>query len=324
VSQVTRTDIPPDTIRHLSFAKSLYLHALKHSNSDSILDRAISVMNFDGSIETFLYAIIDYIGSEVQERAKYSDLLNAVKPKLKDSSLLQEVSLKNLHIARNDVQHHAIVPCFNDVQRYKTLTYQVLSNLSKAVLQKDFDEISLSELIQDSLVKTLYKKGEAAYFLGNYKDSLIYTAGSFEKAKRIEQNKLWESGLTFNVLSKVFDNKDDSNDELLDTIIEELEILKLRLDYKQYQKYREVFWFTLKPFSNILSKTEDEIINEIKKASETAIKIWEKSPDGLKARAIYCLTFALDSILMWESVERSGWSDVISALWKAVGSGNPK
>lgn len=302
-----------------SFAKSLYMHAVEHSNSDSVLDRAISIVNFDGSVETFLYALNNYLGAEVKERAKYSELINAVKTKLANPTLIEELSLNNMHIARNDVQHHGIIPCFTDAQRYKTLTYQVLSELSKEVLEKDFEEISLSDLIKNPLVRSLYKKGEDAYFAGNFRDTLIYTASAFEKAKRIEQTKLWGSGLTFDVIKKALDNKDNSNDEILETIIEELETLKLRLDYKQYQKYREVFWFRLKPFFNITSDNEEEIVKAIKEESGTLIKIWDTAPDGLKSQAIYCLSFALDSILMWESVERSGWSEVISTFWQAAG-----
>ena len=68
MTQVTK--IPSDTIRHLSFSKGLYIHALEHSNSDSVLDRAIAIMNFDGSVETFLYTLVDFLEAEVKDRPK--------------------------------------------------------------------------------------------------------------------------------------------------------------------------------------------------------------------------------------------------------------
>lgn len=198
--------INPDTTRHLSYAKSLYLHALQHSDSDSLLDRAIAVMNFDGAIETSLYALMDYVGAEVSEKATYHEMLRALKQELKETSLepalLQEVSINNLHRARNDAQHHGIIPSIDDIERYKTITYQVLSNLSENILKKNFDEISLAELIQDNMVKILYKNAEVAYFSTDYETALVCVAGAFERAKNIEQGKLFGSGIMGAMISK--------------------------------------------------------------------------------------------------------------------------
>jgi hypothetical protein len=305
------TNLSPDTIRHLSFAKSLYIHALQHSNSDSILDRALAIMNFDGSVETFLYALVDCLGAEVKERPKYNELLCAVRGKLVNPSILQEVSLGNMHIARNDVQHHGIVASFNDVQRYKELAYQTLTCLCKEALKRDFEEISLSDLIRNNLVKSLYKKAENAYFSGNCKDALFYIACAFERAKRTEQNKLWGSWLSLYRAGSPL-----NNDKFINGLFEDLEVLKLRMDYKQYQKYREAFYLDLGPFSNIASDTEDGVVREVKSKLKEAIDKWAESPESLKEDSIYCLSFALTNILMWEQVERGDWSEGVTALAK--------
>ncbi len=57
------------------------------------------------------------------------------------------------------------------------------------------------------------------------------------EVQSLERSKLWGSGLTFDIIKKVLNRTVDENDELLTTLIKELEILKLRLDYKKYQKY---------------------------------------------------------------------------------------
>jgi hypothetical protein len=229
-----------------------------------------------------------------------------------DYSIIPDLSLKNLHRARNEAQHHGIVPCYADVQRYAGLTIDVLSNLSRSILNKDFNEISLAELIQDPLVRVLYKKGEDAYWDGDYVNALVYTASAFEKAKQIEQNKLWGSGL---ILTAALGN--NLNNDFSSVLIEELEILKLRLDYKRYQKYREIFLFTLKPFLEIDSNSEALLIDQIRQKLDTTIKIWKQSNDSLKDQAIYCLSFTLDSIFLWESVDRTGWSEVISSAFNS-------
>ena len=309
--------LSPDTLRHLSFAKTLYIHAIEHSNSDSLLDRALAITNFDGSVETFLYVLADYLGADVKERPKYNELLDAVREKLANPSLIQEIGLSNMHIARNDVQHHGIVASLNDVQRYKELTHHTLTCLSKEVLKIELEEISLSELIHNPLVKIMYKKAENAYFSCNYKDALFYTACAFEKAKRIEQNKLWGSRLTIYRI-----NSPLNSDGLINAIVQELEILKLRLDYKLYQKYRGIFGFKLEPFSSVRSDTQDAIMKEIKDQLEDTLDSFENPKESLKKDALYCLSFTLNSILMWEQVERTDWTELITAFMQTFQKSN--
>jgi hypothetical protein len=157
----------------------------------------------------------------------------------------------------------------------------------------------------------LYKKAENGYFSGNYKDALFYTACAFEKAKRTEQNKLWGS-----LLSLHHANSPLNKDKFVNGIYEELEILKLRLDYKQYQKYRCIYYLDLEPFSNIVSDTDDGVVKEVETKLKTALDAWEKSREGLKKESIYCLSFALNNILMWEQVDREDWSEVVTTLTK--------
>ncbi|MCL4429429.1 MAG: hypothetical protein M1167_01635 [Chloroflexi bacterium] len=307
------SQINPDVMRHLSYAKSIYFHALQHSESESALDRAIAIVNFDGAIEMFLYAVMEHSGSEVANNADFYFLINSVKEKLialgEKPSLLQEVSIKNMHRARNHIQHHGIIPSIEDAERYKAITYKVMSNLTECLLKKKFEEISLAELIQDSLIKQIFEKAEKAYFSSDYVTSLIYTAAAFERAKTTEQGKLWGSGILLAVLEKALKKKyEDGSDKLFEVIITELEILKLRLDYKKYQKYREVYQFALVPFTTLQHNTEYDLIREIRNLVSQVILRWQAMDSSeLKNTATYCLAFALDSILAWQAIPRAGW-----------------
>lgn len=299
--------INPHTIRHLIYCKSLYLHALEHSHSESVPDRAIATLNLDNAIEMFLYALIDYLGAKVPKE-NFDSLLSVFKNKITemqinfDVSLLHEVEIRNMHRARNNIQHHGIMPSIDDVERYKTVTHEVLSNLSKSILGLEFEEISLSDLIKDDLVKTLYKKAEEAYFSANYEDALVYVAGTFEQAKKLEQGRIFGSGLMLKWLQS------GNVDDLTSKLMEEIEILKLRLDYKKYQKYRDIFERSLKPFTCTSSDTMDDIVSEIRKLTASSISAWHGRDKGeLKKETIFCLVFVLDSILRWEAVPRLGW-----------------
>jgi len=302
--------VNPHTIRHLSYCKSLYFHALEHSYSESVLDRAIATLNFDNAIEMFLYALIDYLGAKVPKE-NFDSLLSVFKDKIADMkisfdlSFLHEVEIRNLHRARNDVQHHGIIPSIDDLERYKTVTYEVLSNLSKPILGLEFEEIWLGDLIKDNLVKGLYKKAEEAYLSANYEDALVYVAGAFERAKNLEQGRIYGSGIMLAFLLTKTDN-------LTDKLVNEIEILKLRLDYKKYQKYRDIFDRSLEPFTTISSntpKTLDGIFGEMGKLIASSITKWSSTDTDkveLKKSTVFCLAFVLDSLLKWEAVPRKG------------------
>jgi hypothetical protein len=307
------SQINPDIMRHLTYSKSIYFHALQHSNSESVLDRALAIVNFDGAIEMFLYALMEHVGSEVADNATFYLLIDSAKKKLvelnKNTALLQEVGIKNMHRARNDIQHHGIIPSSEDVERYRTITYNVMSNLSNCLLKMKFEEISLSELIQNDFIKQLYKKAEEAYFSSDYQTALIYAAAAFERAKTTEQGKLWGSGMLLAIIKKSLKGKSqDENDELFGIIVTELEILKLRLDYKKYQKYREIYSLTVVPFTSFQSNTAYDLIKEINTLVAQAISKWQSmDSQNLKNAATYCLAFTIDSILAWEVVPRTGW-----------------
>jgi hypothetical protein len=285
------------------------MHALDHSQSDSVIDRAIATLNFDNAIEMFLYALLDYLGTQAPEE-NFNSLLKVFKDKITekranlDLSLLHEVEIKNMHRARNGVQHHGIVPSIDDVERYVTLTNEVLANLSKPILGVGFEEISLCRLVKDNLVRNLYEKAEGAYFSSNYEDALVYVAGAFEQAKKMEQGRIYGSGL---MLARVLDG--DSN-KVTDKLIDEIEVLKLRLDYKKYQKYRDVFQRTFEPFTQLSSNTIEGIVNEIRKLVANSLSMWRNMDnEELKEETTYCIGFVLESVLKWETVTRLGWQE---------------
>jgi len=89
-----------------------------------------------------------------------------------------------------------------------------------------------------------------------------------------------------------------------------LGILKLRLDYKKYQKYRSIVASVFEPSSrteNWLSTEPEQIFGEVR---EKLLK--EKAESHASGETVrFCLGFALESILRWESVQRETWYESI-------------
>jgi hypothetical protein len=90
---------------------------------------------------------------------------------------------------------------------------------------------------------------------------------------------------------------------------EEIEVMKLRVDYKKYQKYREIST-NLQPFLRIASDVTP--IEEILSKARIILGSYIKKAEGvLKEYARFCLSFAIESILRWESVPRRAWYEFL-------------
>jgi hypothetical protein len=280
--------------------------------NETQIDLAMAVLNFDNAIEMALSAALEFLtGSGIRGKS-FNDLLNSFENELQQK--LPEVhhafkavggGVRNLHLARNNVQHHGIIPCTEDVRRYQTLTEKVLATCAHGIFKVGFADISLGVLIQDRVVGELYRESERRFLSGDFYQSLIYCVAAFEAAKNQEQSKLYGSGITFHRLAR----------PELELIADELEILKLRLDYKKYQKYREMLP-QLNPSTIVYMRDpEPKIVTErVENLICQTLKI--AGQQTLENHARFCLNFAIENILKWESVPRRPWYEFTVPLSK--------
>jgi hypothetical protein len=304
-------------LKRLIYAKSLLVHGIEHADVGTPIDVALAILHFDNSIEMLMRTILESLSAPDNRERTFDDLINNVKnvvkikkPKIDSDELLKVRDIKNLHLARNMIQHLGIIPAADEVRRYRILTEKVMMDIASELFGTPFPRISLGTLIRDETVRKLYTKADKAFSIGNYRDGLIHCVAAFETAKNMEQDRIYGSGFTFKRLSAESGKKVPKEIiEYMDTLAEEIEVMKLRLDYKKYQKYRGIF-SNLKPFLRIaglfsqiderISKTEEILGDEMNEVDQGA----------LKEHARFCLNFTIESILRWESVPRKAWYDV--------------
>lgn len=260
------SDLSERILRRLVYAKRLYMHGIGHMDRETQIDMAMAVLNFDNSVEMLLSTSLTYNGKEVPFH--FDNLLEKFYGILEEKETgISTGEIKSLHSARNKVQHEGIVPSMGNVKEYRNITEKVLEKGFSKIFGIDFFDVSLGLLIENEMVKELYRRGEQKYYEGNFRESIVYLVSAFEKAKTKEQAKLHGSGLDLALMGKLGDK---TLEKVIRTIAEELEVLKLRLDYKKFQKYRELFPTEIKarnkilgPKDNSVEKEEAERIKEI-------------------------------------------------------------
>lgn len=301
-------------LRRLLYSKALLLHGSKHAEEDTAMDAVFAILHFDNSAEMLINTILEYFGAPYKRERYFHELIDAVIKVVKKENnninadkLLKVRELKNLRNARNGIQHHGIIPAMDEVRRYHILTHTIVEGVMLELFNLPFMEVSMGSLIKDPDIRKLYKKADTEYEKPNYQKAIIYCVAAFESAKNKEQPRIHGSGIFWGKLMIAGKIPEDI-EKYLDIIVGELEILKLRLDYKKYQKYRDLFP-SLHPFFKI---SQEDIISQIEKIVNK--KINGLDTPVLRECARFYLDFAIESILRWESVSREGWNPPISEL----------
>lgn len=306
-------------IRRLIYSKVLLLHGTEHSHIGTSVDTALAILHFDNAIEMLMRIILEfYHASNIQKERIFDDLVNNVKvlikskhPEINPDELLRTREIKNLHLVRNNIQHLGVIPAAEEVLRFRIVTENVISSVTSKLFKIHFSELSLGALIKDRRIRKLYAKADKAFSNRNYHEAIIFCVAAFETAKNMEQDRIYGSGLTFKRISieDGISNTEKDIIEYVDKLAEEVEVTKLRLDYKKYQKYREIstklqpflrIAWSLTSIKDILSKTREILGYDIRKVEQPILKEYAR----------FSLSFAIESILSWESVPRRAWYEV--------------
>lgn len=308
------------TKRRLVHVKAVYSQGLGLSKAGGEIEGGLAVVAFDNSLEMMMYTCLEYSQSKVKERMDLEGLLDLTSKALtnlgKDACrTLRPVEVRNLHKARNAVQHEGNMPSRGDVERFASTTVSVLRAVCSKVFAVDFDEVSLAQLIRDPGAKSEFLKADAAYSEGRYPDSLVCCGCAFYSAMLMEEGRLFGSSMTAARPTV----KGEENQKLLDyanKLAEEIEVLKLGLDYKAYQKFRQSFGFKLGVWEALGIPGDFPALE--KELREKTKGLYDSADPSLRTTARFCLDFAVDSVLRWEAVERKAWFEVISDIFEAA------
>jgi len=227
----------------LANVKGIFDYALRLLEHPTPLDGAIALVLLDNAIEAAFKIALDKNGLNVKEDPKFPELLACV---LNIKSLAElkkcKLSLLTLHRARNGVQHHGLIPDLDTVQsEYRPLTEQTLNEVSTREFGHEWKNVSLSLLIRDETVRTLYRKAEESFKGEDFVTAVAYLIYAFEVTKTIAKLKIFGAGLSSHRLNvKRLPSKDRVIVDYLTTLDAEIEAFKLGLNYMDLRNYLDM------------------------------------------------------------------------------------
>jgi hypothetical protein len=197
----------------------------------------------DNAIEAAFKIALDESGTNVKEDPRFPELLVCVL-NIKSLAELRKcrLSLLRLHRARNGLQHHGLIPDLNTIlSEYMPLTEQTLNEVSSREFGLEWKNVSLSLLIRDETVKTLYRKAEESFKGEDFVTAVAYLIYAFEVTKTIAKLKIFGAGLSYHRLKiKGMSGKDKVFADYLTTLDEEIEAFKLGLNYMDLRNYLDM------------------------------------------------------------------------------------
>ena len=239
----------------LVHTKNLYNLAQKIFKQDTPVNTSTGLIILDNSLENYIWTIVfSHSTKEKNDKNKknekgYQDTTSfpfklekaceicAVHKIVVDKNILLQ-----MHISRNNIQHQGILTDRNQAMSYFSAVESFYKE-SSAIFQIEWEKISLSSLIRNHKIRSLYHQAEIYLNKGMFKKAANRFIISFEIAKGQKQNNLFGSGITFKRLEawkdeSHLDQISRATLEYVDSIHAEVECLKLSMDYSEWREYR--------------------------------------------------------------------------------------
>jgi hypothetical protein len=174
-------------IRQLVLAKSLYLHGCRHASHKDDVSRMVAIHHFDNAIEMVLRCAVIKKGKKPE---KYFEQLLG---QLEGLTLIEQ--MRSLHRLRNNIQHSGDIPSLDSVIKYKGYAEDFFSEVCDKVFCIPYDELYLSELIENKKLKERVRIANEALRKGEFQQCIEFCDEAFISATFEESNLFYSAGM---------------------------------------------------------------------------------------------------------------------------------
>ena len=152
-------------LRILVLAKAMFMWGCDFARNKDEISRMLAIHAFDNTVEMILNLVVE------------SDKLPKDKRKINFHNLLEESGLdgttkrqlSGLHDQRNPAQHHADIPDYETIIKYKAYTENFLKMILKNRFSLLYEDISLALLIRNNTLSEMVRSAEEAFAEKNYR-----------------------------------------------------------------------------------------------------------------------------------------------------------
>ncbi len=287
-------------IRRLAFIKYLFRIGEEQTKRPEPLS-STSLLTLQNAIELFLHLSSEYLNCSKKSN-NFMDYFDVISKKI-NKELFHKVSMDKLNRARVNLKHYGNLPSKLDIDYFREITFEFLTQNCLLIFQKNFDEISLINLIPSEEVQNLLNEATKNLKINKY-ESLKNISIAFAKILLDYERKLVSKygNYTTTEFSKDFLTYHHYYDiaghtasfeiieQRLNLIADSLLILSLGLDYNKYIKFKIISFYVYRTSGgecNVAPQTDIE--NNLGKSIEETYSIDDTN---------FCLDFVIESGLI--------------------------
>lgn len=149
---------------YLVLAKMLYLHGCTHASRKDSVSRMLAIHHFDNAAKIVLRCVVTKLDIKLgKKQPSFEDFLQAI-----DDVPLKE-QIRSLHQVRNTVQHQGDVPSIESVIKYRGYTEDFFTEVCRGEFGVPYEELFLSQLIENENLRQQLLKAEEAFGKEEYK-----------------------------------------------------------------------------------------------------------------------------------------------------------
>lgn len=161
-------------IEQLLLSKRLFQKGEDFCQENDPISTGLAISLFQDCIEIIIWSIIKDFSIDVKETEAFTSLLDKVDKRLEPQGIKLPFRAKILELnkARVNFKHYGNLPDVSEASKFRGYTESYLRTVFDICFQKDFDDISMSDLIQADDVKQFIKKAENHFIKQEYQDCI--------------------------------------------------------------------------------------------------------------------------------------------------------
>ena len=171
-----------DSITHkkLIIVRQLYQQATSHLTRSNEMSKIMAVISFDLAIETILKLAMRLADNTKSPKSDINELMQQLDAALilhGITTIQAKPHILRVRQIRNAAQHEARTPTNTELNECHIYTRDFLSDFTLQAWSIDIQNIRLSSMIRDNVIRTIMEKAESAFQTGNYTESTYKANG---------------------------------------------------------------------------------------------------------------------------------------------------
>ncbi|HEX6557090.1 MAG TPA: hypothetical protein VF026_30285 [Ktedonobacteraceae bacterium] len=237
-------------MRRLAMTQYMYTMAVDQSHQPEPLNM-LSIQLFHDAVEHFLALASEHLDAGKTGQA-FMAYWEPISQKLPNKDFGHKDSMNRLNAARTNWKHHGISLPTTEIDDFRTNVADFFRENTPKVFGVNFEEISMTALVQDEEVRNRLLQAEHLSSTGEIKAALVEIAIAFLvllgglEWKALEQNSIHLKAVSSHRLFSRVENEAPRElarfaraiDRELDALHKQVMLLSLGIDYRRYMRFQ--------------------------------------------------------------------------------------